>query len=135
MRLTPITIATLLATAEAVLITKPATGDTVDLSQNWEVCWTAVDTDPATFCLYLTNFIQYPPQIFSLLNQQPVSRDAGCVTIPGTCYPASELRTTYRVRAAVCGDPNTIFAESGDFNVDQTTCPAASPKLRRAARL
>ncbi|KAK1145350.1 hypothetical protein N8T08_004225 [Aspergillus melleus] len=132
MRLISIAIATLLATAQAVLITKPKTGDTVDVSKNWEVCWTAVDTDPATFCLYLTNFHQPSPQIFPLLNEQPVGKNDGCVTIPGNCYP--DLRTTpYRVRAAVCGNPQSIWAESGDFNAIQPTCPAA--KLRRAVRM
>ncbi|KAI9038718.1 uncharacterized protein KD926_010453 [Aspergillus affinis] len=106
MHLTSIVIATLLATAEAVLIIKPAAGDNVDVSKNWEVDWSAVDTDPPQFCLYLTNFIDYPPQIFPLLNQQPVQRDAHSATIPGSCYPG--LRTSAQPGLRRCPAPLTL---------------------------
>ncbi|GKZ49596.1 hypothetical protein AbraIFM66951_002167 [Aspergillus brasiliensis] len=118
MHLISVAIATLLTTASAISITKPAAGDTVHCNQSWQVCWTAVNTDPSQFCLYLTNFKEYPPQTVNLLNQKPVTTNGGgCVTIPSSSCP-SPLRTTqYRVRAASCSDSNTIYAESGDFNL------------------
>ena len=42
MQLTPLTIATLLTIAGAVAIYKPATGDRVDVSKDWQVCYNAV---------------------------------------------------------------------------------------------
>ncbi|RAL15864.1 uncharacterized protein BO97DRAFT_336780 [Aspergillus homomorphus CBS 101889] len=134
MHLKAIALAALLATAEAIAITKPAAGDSVDVSKDWQVCWTAVNTDPPQFCLYLTNFIEYPPQIFDLLNRQPITTDGGgCVTIPGKCYPGLRTTSPYRVRAASCSDPNTIYAESGDFKASQSMCPVTT--LRRVARV
>ncbi|PYH40819.1 uncharacterized protein BP01DRAFT_408891 [Aspergillus saccharolyticus JOP 1030-1] len=133
MHLIPIALATLLATAEAILITKPATDDSVDVAKDWQVCWTAVNTDPQQFCLYLTNFNEYPSQIFNLLDRQPVETNGGgCVTIPGKCYSGLRTTSSYRVRAASCSDPSTIYAESGDFSASQSTCAAAT--LRRDVR-
>ncbi|OOF98723.1 hypothetical protein ASPCADRAFT_127334 [Aspergillus carbonarius ITEM 5010] len=121
MHLTPIislTLTTLLTTTTAIRIIIPRPGDIIHCNQPWQVCWEAVVTDPPQFCLYLTNFIDFPPQIFPLLGQTPITTDGGgCVTIPPPSCP-SPLRTTpYRVRAASCSDPNTIYAESGDFRV------------------
>ncbi|RAK72261.1 uncharacterized protein BO72DRAFT_531993 [Aspergillus fijiensis CBS 313.89] len=132
MQLTPLTIATLLTTAGAVAIYKPAAGDRVDVFKDWQVCYNAVNTDPQQFCLYLTNFVEYLPQILDLLNHQPVQRGAGCVTIPGKCYPGLRTTSPYRVRAAECADPNTIYAESGDFWPSQSKCPATT--LTRVVR-
>ncbi|GAA85888.1 hypothetical protein AKAW_04002 [Aspergillus luchuensis IFO 4308] len=118
MHLIPVAIATLLTTASAIAVIKPAAGDTVHCNQPWQVCWTAVNTDPPQFCLYLTNFREFPPQIVDLLSRTPITTDGGgCVTIPPPSCP-SPLRTTpYRVRAASCSDSNTIYAESGDFTL------------------
>ncbi|KAI2896371.1 hypothetical protein CBS63078_5662 [Aspergillus niger] len=118
MQIISVAIAALLTTASAIRIIKPAAGDTVHCNQPWQVCWTAVDTDPPQLCLYLTNFREFPPQIVDLLNRTPIITDGGgCVTIPPPSCP-SPLRTTpYRVRAASCPDPNTIYAESGDFTL------------------
>ena len=54
-------------------------------------------TDPPQFCLYLTNFREFPPQIVDLLSRTPITTDGGgCVTIPPPSCP-SPLRTTYVV--------------------------------------
>lgn len=42
MHLIPVAIATLLTTASAIAVIKPAAGDTVHCNQPWQVCWTAV---------------------------------------------------------------------------------------------
>ncbi|PWY83848.1 hypothetical protein BO94DRAFT_625411 [Aspergillus sclerotioniger CBS 115572] len=112
------TFITFLTLTKAIRITTPKTGDIIHCNQPWQVCWEAVNTDPPQFCLYLTNFIDFPPQIFPLLGQRPIVTDGGgCVTIPPPSCPSPLRNTPYRVRATVCGDPNTIFAESGDFRV------------------
>ncbi|GES66011.1 hypothetical protein ASPBRDRAFT_142527 [Aspergillus terreus] len=66
MRLVSASIAAILATASALKITKPGPSDIVSVSQDWEVCWDYVDSDPNSFCLYLTNYKFYPPQTFYL---------------------------------------------------------------------
>ncbi|RDH36359.1 hypothetical protein BDQ94DRAFT_167973 [Aspergillus welwitschiae] len=97
MQIISVAIDTLLTTASAIRIIKPAAGDTVNCNQPWQVCWTAVE--------------EFPPQIVDLLNRTSITTDdGGCVTIPPPSCP-SPLRTTpYRVWAASCADPNTIYA-------------------------
>ncbi|PLB47755.1 hypothetical protein P170DRAFT_510513 [Aspergillus steynii IBT 23096] len=111
----------LIATTRAIYITSPPPPDPVDVSKNWTVTWTHVDTDPISFCLYLTNYKEYPPQEFFLSS---ASRDPDTVVIQGRCYPGLRERSTYRVWASKCGDPLTIYAESRDFHVIQPGCPA-----------
>ncbi|RAK98749.1 uncharacterized protein BO80DRAFT_447114 [Aspergillus ibericus CBS 121593] len=116
MHLISVAIAALLTTVSAIRITKPAAGDTVSCSQPIRFCWEAVVTDPPQFCLFLTNFIEFPPQIFDL-RTRVITDGGGCITINPPNCPGPLRTTPYRIRATACGDPNTIYAESGDFRL------------------
>ncbi|KAF7586531.1 hypothetical protein BBP40_008703 [Aspergillus hancockii] len=90
MHLTLAFISALLATAKAIQVTQPAAGGTVDVSQDWKVSWTSVSTDPAQICLYLSNFVDYPPQTIFL--KGPLDTTLGSTVVGGQCYAGLPIR-------------------------------------------
>ncbi|KAL4901511.1 hypothetical protein BDW74DRAFT_181801 [Aspergillus multicolor] len=123
MHLTLPFLAALVTTASAIQCLSPPAPNPLNLCKDWKVCWSSVNTDPTSMCIYLTNFgLSYPPT--SIKVGGPVSTSAGCLTIPGKCRKPDIQNGPWRVRIAACNDSNTIYSECNQLTVTQPCCPA-----------
>ncbi|PWY74392.1 hypothetical protein BO70DRAFT_398716 [Aspergillus heteromorphus CBS 117.55] len=88
-----------------------------DLTKPLTVGWTHVDNeDDQTFCIYLTNRVDYPPVTELVLRYVRMDQDRVTIPPPGPLH--IPYNCNYRLWASACGAPETIFAETDDFCID-----------------
>lgn len=71
----------------AINFTYPDAGDTLSRGSSYDITWTSVDTDPASFDIYLWNFVYYPP-FYHYIESVQTDADSTLITIP--CDVAAE---------------------------------------------
>ncbi|BCS17268.1 uncharacterized protein APUU_10096A [Aspergillus puulaauensis] len=113
-------VAALVATTAAVQCISPPPPGTVDLSEDWDVEWSHVDTDSSQLCVYLSNF-QLAPNPHTIFVAGPVNTNSDGTTVAGSC-DLPIVDSPYRVRLSECGNPNTIYSECNQVDVSQDSC-------------
>ncbi|RVU65182.1 hypothetical protein BM74_05425, partial [Bacillus thuringiensis] len=103
------------ATTAAVQCTSPPPPDPVNLSEDWDVQWTHVNTDPSQLCVYLSNF-QLAPNPHVIRVAGPINTNSDGTTVAGGCPPGI-VDSPYRIRLSQCGAPNTIYSECNQMEV------------------
>ncbi|KAL4876208.1 hypothetical protein BJY04DRAFT_200353 [Aspergillus karnatakaensis] len=112
-------LAALITATTAIQCLSPPPPNPLDVTANWAVHWSHVNTDPSTVCIYLCNWgLYFPPGCIKVAG--PVSSAADVANIGGKCWPGL-VKSKYRVRIAACGDSNTIYSECGQM--DLANCP------------
>ncbi|KAL3459576.1 hypothetical protein BJX64DRAFT_291080 [Aspergillus heterothallicus] len=129
-------LAGLITTVAALDCVSPPAPSPLNLCQPWTVHWDYVASDPAQFCIYLSNYELSngaPPHAIQVAG--PVNRDDRRASVAGRCRP--ELGTSrHRVWLSACGAPLTIFDQCDPLAIQQPCCQvsrvdARAPEVER----
>ncbi|ROV90342.1 hypothetical protein VMCG_09752 [Cytospora schulzeri] len=114
----------------AVQFNNPAANSTLTRGSNFDLQWSAVDTDPTAFSVYLVNFVNWPPYY------EPLALDLETTTGEASVRIPCDVDSSYGYQFNAINGTNVyiIYAQtskffiSGDACVDPvtTTAPASS---------
>ena len=66
----------------AIQFSEPASNSTLRKGQTFDLKWDSVDTDPASFSIFLVNFVTWPPFYTQVASDVETSAGEREVTVP-----------------------------------------------------
>ncbi|KAE8375714.1 Ser-Thr-rich glycosyl-phosphatidyl-inositol-anchored membrane family-domain-containing protein [Aspergillus bertholletiae] len=111
-------LATFVSSTAAYQISTPASGDKVSIQAGTTITWTAVDTDPLSFDLWLVNMAHWPN--YAKMIARGIKRDDRSYPIRGV--PDVPLGDGYQFNfVRPNGDVKAPLAQSTQFSVTKGT--------------